>query len=102
MKVISLDASTWRSAQDFYNAVLPELGAPKQHGTNINALVESMVWGGINKLDPPYKIEIMNTGSLPTCVMDEIRAIADFTIESRAEFLARKGRDVQVSFEILS
>jgi RNAse (barnase) inhibitor barstar len=102
MKIISLDASAWETGLDFYAAILPELGAPDGHGKNLNAIVESMIWGEINKLKPPYKVEIFNTEGRPQDVLDEIRAIADFFAESRAEFRERKGRDAQVSFTIVS
>ncbi len=92
----------WQSIGDFYNSILPELQAPERHGANLNALVESMVWGGINKLDPPYKVEILNSEKVPQDVLEEIREIADFTLESCAEFRERKGRDPGVSFNIVS
>ena len=40
MRIITLDASRWTTAKDFYNAVLLAIGAPEWHGRNINAVVE--------------------------------------------------------------
>ena len=58
MKVISLDASRWLSPDDFYSAILPELGAPAWHGRNLDALDDSLGGGGINGLEPPFRVEV--------------------------------------------
>ncbi|MBC9884143.1 barstar family protein, partial [Bradyrhizobium sp. INPA01-394B] len=41
----------WR---DFYDALLAALGAPEGHGRNLNALIDSMVWAGMNAVEAPY------------------------------------------------
>lgn len=63
MKVIALDGSGWRSPDDFYDALLPELGAPDWHGRNLDALHDSLS-GGINRLDPPFAVVIQGAGGL--------------------------------------
>lgn len=55
MKVITLDAVAWASPDDFYSALLPQLGAPVWHGRNLNALDDSLGGGSINALEPPLK-----------------------------------------------
>jgi RNAse (barnase) inhibitor barstar len=57
MKRIWLDASEWKTPCDFYSALLPALGAPDWHGRNLDALFDSLS-GGINRLDPPFRVEI--------------------------------------------
>lgn len=64
MKVISLDASQWRSPEDFYSALLPQLGAPAWHGHNLDALDDSLGVGGINALAPPFRVEIEGADKL--------------------------------------
>ena len=46
MRIIELDAAGWRNVLDFYDALLKALGAPAEHGEGVNALVDSVVWGG--------------------------------------------------------
>lgn len=48
MRVIELDASGWKTVLDFYDALLPELGASPGHGRGPDALIDSVIWGGIN------------------------------------------------------
>lgn len=64
MKVILLDASQWRSPDDCYSAILPELGAPAWHGRNLDALDDSLGGGGINAVEPPFRVEIAGASNL--------------------------------------
>ncbi len=102
MHDIKLDARSWTDVMDFYHALLLALGAPNWHGTSIDALVDSMVWGEINAVEPPYRIQIFNTGSLPSEAIREISNSRVALLEARREFLARRGKDVEVSLEIES
>jgi RNAse (barnase) inhibitor barstar len=100
MRTIVLDASKWRTVIDFYRALLPTIGAPEWHGTNINALVDSMIVGGINTLEPPYTVKVVGTSALPKAVLDEVELARAAFAEGRREFRERKGQDVEVNFEI--
>ena len=60
MKTIELDAERWRSHEDFYEALLPEIGAPKWHGHNRDALWDSIVHGDINGVSPPFAVRVHN------------------------------------------
>src|SRR5689334_10641965 len=71
MKRIEIRAENWRGVLDFYTALLAALEAPPGHGRNINALVDSMVWGGMNELEPPYAIPIVGSSTLPTAIRQE-------------------------------
>ena len=70
MREISLDATSWKRSSDFYAALLPAIGAPAWHGDSVNALVDSMITGGINKLKPPYVVRVHNMGGVPADVAD--------------------------------
>ena len=82
MKVIRLEATGWRSSEDFYSELLPQLGAPAWHGRNLNALEDSLS-GGINKVEPPFRVELHGAQGLPpqlrqfvsevTAVFDDVR-----------------------------
>lgn len=58
MHQIELDATTWKSKDDFYDAVLSALGAPDWHGRNFDALRDSIVTGDINEVEPPFAITV--------------------------------------------
>jgi RNAse (barnase) inhibitor barstar len=91
MQLIRLDAAGWRSPDDFYSALLPELGAPDWHGRNLNALYDSLM-GDINSLEPPFEIEIEGAAELPQnmkAFLDEVISVFE---DARAEF----GADVSL------
>jgi len=100
MRDIELDATNWTTVQDFYSALLSSIGAPEWHGRNINALVDSMIWGGINKVDPPYTVRIRGTAQLSRDVRNHVELAKTALGKARSEFRVRKGRDAQVEFAI--
>jgi RNAse (barnase) inhibitor barstar len=63
MKDIVLDASAWRDRDDFYDALLPALGAPDWHGRNLDALNDSIGGDDISAVRLPFRIKITNAAS---------------------------------------
>lgn len=61
-----------------------------------------MIWGGINTVEPPYTVEIYSTKNLPLDVAQEIKLAKQHLAEARSEFNARKGHDVDVTFDIVN
>ena len=101
MKIIELDAEKWTTLHDFYNALLACIGAPKWHGMSIDALIDSMIWGGINAVEPPYTIRIRNVGQLPKDVLNAVELAKSALAEGRADFNRREGHDVEVQLELV-
>ena len=100
MKIIKLNATNWKTPGDFYDALLPRLGAPEWHDGNLNALIGSMIWEEINSVVPPYTIEIDATGGLPPAVIQELNWAEEDVKKARSDFKALNGHDIQVNFEI--
>ena len=86
----------------FYNDLLKALGAPKGHGERIDALIDSMIWDGMNAVEPPYTIRIRNIERSPKAAIDEIQLARRYLAEAREEFQTRHGRDVDIRWEIVS
>ena len=99
MRVIELNARDWQTPVDFTNALKVALRAPEWHGSNVAAFIDSMIAGGINTLEPPYVIKVVNSGNLTHEVAAFIRDLASAIEETRARRLARTGEDVAVSFD---
>ncbi len=102
MRIIELDATNWKTYDDFYKALLPSIGAPKWHGQNLNALVDSMIWGGINALEPPYTIRISGAATLPKNIRDHVETAKRALAEGRMDYQKLRGGDVGVAIEIVS
>lgn len=77
MPQILLDASGWKSYDDFYQAFFEAVGAPSWHGRNFDALDDSIGEGGINAVEVPYKITIKNADSKNCDIAAFIRNFAD-------------------------
>ena len=100
MRIIELDAGKWATDLDFYDALLAAVGAPEWHGHSVGALIDSMIWGGINAVEPPYIVRVRNVNYLPQTIIDEIELLKSVLAEARAEFNERNGHDVEVELEI--
>ena len=85
MPRIELDAAGWTKVLDFYEALLAALGAPRGHGRNINALIDSMVYGGICEIDPPYELRIRNVGNLTSDIRSEIKLLKECLAEQESD-----------------
>ena len=100
MHTIELDASSWRTAQDFRLALKTAIGAPEWHGEIVGAFLDFIFGSGMNTLEPPYVIKIVNTADLVPEVREMIRDFSSAIAETRARRLARTGEDVAVRLEV--
>lgn len=96
--VINLDGGSWRGVLDFYEAVFGALDSPRWHGHSPDALVDSIVWGGINGRQPPYRI-IVTSLSDPE-IRDHVALCGRCIAQSRQEYRQQNGEDVKVTLEL--
>ncbi len=99
---INRDAARWTTVLDFYDAILKEIGAPDWHGQSIDGLVDSMIWGSINAVDPPYVVRIHNLQAAPDDVREYVRSAQSYIVQGREEFSQQEEHDVEVSIDIVS
>ena len=102
MRRIHIDASGWVSILDFYDSIISALQAPDWHGRNINALIDSMIGGEINGVDPPYVIVISGTSSIDRTIVDHIVTVKEFLAETREQVREEWGNHVDALIEIAS
>jgi RNAse (barnase) inhibitor barstar len=76
MKEITLDATTWSDRDDFYDALLPALGAPEWHGRNLDALSDTLGEDGINEVKPPFHIRIISVASVSLELLSYLKGFA--------------------------
>ena len=99
MNTIELDATHWKDVEDFYDAFLHAVGAPNGHGRNPNAVIDSVIWGGMNSLNPPLRIQIKGMKHAPEDVVEEIETIRRALAKASGDFRVRRGRDIDVRLE---
>lgn len=85
MKMNRISARDWTGIGDFYEAMLIAIEAPGWHGRNTNALIDSMIYGEINGLSPPYKITITDSDSLTSSLRNQIAAQLFYILQARDE-----------------
>ena len=100
MRIIELDASRWKTSLDFTSALKIALRAPDWHGSSVNAFVDSMVTGGVNAVEPPYVVKVVNSDNLDHELLELIRAVSSAVERTRLDQLSRTGDDVAVALEI--
>jgi hypothetical protein len=100
MWTVKLDATSWGGVSDFYSALLGAIGAPDWHGRSIDALVDSLVFGGINTLRPPIEIIVCNVAKLTSPIKAEIELAAEAIRFARRERMAQGRDDVVVSLRL--
>jgi hypothetical protein len=100
MRIIELDATKWKTVLDFYRALLASIGAPAWHGMSPDALVDSMIWGGINAVEPPHTVRISGLSTAPKEVRDHVELVKDVLVEGRIYRKRHNGDDVEVSIVI--
>ena len=101
MHIIDLDATDWKTPDDFYSALLPELGAPEWHGHNPNALNDSVIWGGINEVNPPLMIRVHHLSAVPEAVANEVGWAKRGIDLGREDFRTQNGRDIEVELQMV-
>ncbi len=95
MHLIELDATGWRRPEHFYRALLPALGAPNWHGHNLDAINDSIFEGGINAVEPPFRIVVTGTSHVNEKMQEFLRKVAGLFDAARAE----TGREAYIEFK---
>ena len=94
MKDISLQASDWKTRDDFYDSLFNALGSPSWHGRNFNALRDSIAGGQINEVDPPFILHLSGLGQAPSELKPLVQDFVDLVKGLRAQ-----GNDVDILTE---
>jgi len=97
---VDLVATGWITALDFYEALLAALGAPEWHGRSVDALVDSMIVGRVNKIDPPMVVRISKLNDAGEAARDAlIEAFAWLTTEGATLTVNRTSATLEISTE---
>lgn len=100
MRTINLDGSYWGTCADFYNALLNALGPRDGHGSNVNAFIDSMIYGGMLEIEPPYTVVVQNVRSPE--VHRYVQELSDALAKARRWRRQNYGDDVEVTLRLVS
>jgi RNAse (barnase) inhibitor barstar len=94
MRELLLDGAEWKNKDDVYSSFFRAVGAPDWHGRNLDALIDSIETGDINRVEVPYRLVIKNYDS----VGDGARQMAKDFVDLIHE-IAGRGCPVEVRVE---
>ncbi|MBU2134803.1 MAG: hypothetical protein KKA45_01265 [Alphaproteobacteria bacterium] len=97
---IIVDATGWRTAIDAIDGLLDALRPLDRHGSSIDAFIDSMIYGGMLEVEPPYEVVVENLEA-PDAISFVDRLSVALT-EARAWRLANRGVEVNVSIRRVS
>ena len=99
MRVLELDASGAKTTKQFAALLREVIEAIPGHGSSVESFVDSMVFGTMSNLAPPYTVRVSGIAT------DEVAAFAHRLAEAlgqaRLENRTRRGEDVQVVLRIV-
>ena len=82
---LTLDAAGWSTADDVYDSFFEAVQAPAWHGRNSDALKDSIVTGGINGIEVPYRIIIKNIAGIQSEARETANQFLDLLTHFEAE-----------------
>ena len=98
MNVIEIDASRCWNRKEFARLLQETIQALPGHGSSVEAFVDSMVFGTMSELSPPYTIVV--TGDLKLPVRAFAAELSNAIGQARLERRTRRGDDVEVVLKI--
>jgi ferredoxin len=97
MRLIELDGGEWKAPVDFLRSLAAAIGSPEWHGMSPDAFVDSMIWGGINSVQPPYTVQINNITDAPSEVVEFVSLMARVIEEARQERFRQRGDNIEIN-----
>lgn len=82
---IVLPGAHWTTLEDFYRDLLLSLGAPDWHGHNLDALWDSITRGGINQVNPPFRVRVTGVDVMPPECKTLLDCFVAMIAEAKAE-----------------
>jgi RNAse (barnase) inhibitor barstar len=79
-----MDARGWKTRDDLFDSFFRVVGAPEWHGRNLYALDDSIVGGGINRVEVPYALVITNLDDAGAEVFVMVQEFVGFVRETAA------------------
>ena len=98
MKTVEIDASGCRNPKEFGRLLQEAIQAIPGHGSSIEAFVDSIVFGTMSDLAPPYTIVV--AGDLRPEVRAFVADLSNAIGQARLERRTRRGEDVEVILKL--
>ena len=100
MREFEFDTAELQNVTNLYDRLLKALEAPGWHGHNIDALIDSMIYGGANGVEPPYLLRFTHLDEAPGEVRAEVAAMAEGIGNALEERLSLFGSAPEILFDL--
>ena len=99
MRIIELDAAGCKTPKQFAAALRDAIEALPGHGSSVESFVDSMIFGTMSNVAPPYTVRVTN---LETAEVEAFaHRLAEALGQARLENRTRRGEDVEVVLRIV-
>ena len=98
MQTVEIDATRCGNPKEFARLLQEAIKGLPGHGSSIEAFVDSMVFGTMSELSPPYMILV--TGELKPQVRAFAADLSNAIGQARLERRTRRGDDVEVILKV--
>ena len=65
-----------------------------------DAFVDSMIWGGMNRVEPAYTVQVININEAPKEVADYVALMISAIKEARRWRCQQRGEDIEVGISV--
>ncbi|WP_304186435.1 hypothetical protein [Phenylobacterium aquaticum] len=98
MRTIEIDGAACATVKAFCAVLKDEIRALPGHGDSIEAFVDSMIWGGLSQLPPPYLVRVRGLHGGPIAAF--VKELSESLGYARMERRDRKGEDIEVMVQL--
>ncbi len=98
MRTIEIDGAACKDVKAFCAVLQEEIRALPGHGNSIESFVDSMIWGTMSTLPPPYVIRVrgLHGGPIAQFVKDLSEALGYARMQRRKQ----AGEDIEVMIQL--
>jgi hypothetical protein len=97
MQVIELDGSEWSGRLALFDALAEALRVCAGHGRGFDAFEDSVFYGGMSEVEPPFHVVVMNC---PVAFEADVEQMKRGWAHQRQWKLANYGEDVEATIEL--
>jgi len=97
MKIIELDGANWSSSHNFFDALATSLKVVPWHGRGFDAFEDSVFYGGMSEVEPPFKVIVFNC---PAFAEKDVEQMATGWARQRESKRSYDGEDVEATIAL--
>ena len=98
MKFIEVNISNCVNPLDVMDRIVVAIGAPMYHGRSIDSFIDSMIWGEMNSINPPFIILWIGYEDSNKEVREFIEKFEEYISEALVEENLKRNQTKEIAF----